>query len=544
MTRINYGIGLKRRIYPQLLCVLLLVMNVIGAYAQVSLSNPALRDTAFGPDVTDSRTAGYQVTYVSVDVLNQFGYAVSVGWSVSIDGTTVASATQTVNASSQATFIKGASPAPVLTAGAHTITGISGSTTVPRGFNVSGTLEPEMDVRGNAVSITDGDSTPSLTDHTDFGSVLVASGTIVRTYTITNTGSATLNLSGSPRVVVSGTHAGDFTVTTHPAASLAVAGTTTFQVTFDPVAVGLRTAVLSIANDDVSENPYSFSIEGTGQLPAPVDPSSDIAVYARADGTWLIRKSSDQQVWNINWGWAGADAVPADYDGDSITDLAVYAPADGTWFIRKSSNISAPGIYNWGWSGADPVPGDYDGDGIDDIAVYARADGTWLIRKSSDQQVWSINWGWAGADAVPADYDGDGITDLAVYAPADGTGFIRKSSSISAPGIYNWGWSGADSVPGDYDGDGIDDIAVYARADGTWLIRKSSDQQVWSINWGWAGADAVPADYDGDGITDLAVYAPQTGDWIIRDSSNPSVARVVNWGWSGADPVPSDYDGN
>jgi len=287
MTRINCGTGLKWRIHIQLLCVLFLVMTVAGAYAQVSLSNPALRDTPFGSDVTDSRTAGYQVTYVSVDVLNQFGYAVSVGWSVSIDGVTVASATQTVNASSQATFIKGASPAPVLTEGAHTITGISGSTTVPRAFNVSGAGEPEMDVRGNAVSIADGDNTPSLTDHTDFGSALVAGVTVVRTYTITNTGTATLNFSGSPRVVVSGTHTGDFTVTTQPASSIAVAGTTTFQVTFDPVAVDLRTAGLSIANDDASENPYNFSIQGMGTTP----PEMQIPEIS-AGGSVVIRWSS------------------------------------------------------------------------------------------------------------------------------------------------------------------------------------------------------------------------------------------------------------
>ena len=265
MSGINYQGGATWR--SSLLYMLCLVLPISATYGQVTLSNPALRDSPFGSDVTDSRTVGYEVQYVSVDVRNQFSYAVDVTWSVTIDGTTVASATQTVNGNSIATFIKGASPKPVLTAGPHNITGISGSVSVPRSFTVAAGGSPEMDVQGNSVSIVDGDGTPSLTDHTDFGSALVAAGTVVRTYTIRNTGTATLNLTGSPRVAVSGMYAADFTVTTQPAATVSAGGTTTFQVTFDPSAVGTRTAALSIANDDADENPYNYSIQGDGTTP-------------------------------------------------------------------------------------------------------------------------------------------------------------------------------------------------------------------------------------------------------------------------------------
>lgn len=138
----------------------------------------------------------------------------------------------------------------------------------PYDFSIQGSgTAPEMDVQGNAVSIVDGDSTPSLTDHTDFGDALVAGGTVVRTYTIRNTGTAMLNLTGSPRVAVSGTHAADFTVTTQPAATVAAGGTAAFQVTFDPLAVGTRTAALSIANDDADASPYNYSIQGAGTTP-------------------------------------------------------------------------------------------------------------------------------------------------------------------------------------------------------------------------------------------------------------------------------------
>jgi hypothetical protein len=113
-----------------------------------------------------------------------------------------------------------------------------------------------------------------LTDHTDFGEADVSSGTVVRTFTIYNTGTAQLNLTGTPKVAVSGTHAADFTVNSQPSTPVAASsGSTTFQVTFDPSASGLRTATLSIDNDDSDENPYNFDIEGTGTTPPDISNS-------------------------------------------------------------------------------------------------------------------------------------------------------------------------------------------------------------------------------------------------------------------------------
>ena len=136
---------------------------------------------------------------------------------------------------------------------------------------------PEINLQGNLVSIVSGDATPSTADDTDFGTVSTAAGTVVRTFTIQNTGTATLNLtSASPYVSISGTNASDFSVTAIPSNSIAASGNTTFQVTFDPSADGIRTATISIANDDSNENPYTFAIQGNG-ISAPVITSSLMA---------------------------------------------------------------------------------------------------------------------------------------------------------------------------------------------------------------------------------------------------------------------------
>ena len=122
----------------------------------------------------------------------------------------------------------------------------------------------EMDVQGNGVSIADEDDTPDAADHTDFGSTPVAGGTVDRTFTIENVGGEDLNLSGDPKVEISGANATDFTVTAQPSSPVAGSSTTTFTVRFDPSASGLRSATVSIANDDSDENPYDFAIQGTG----------------------------------------------------------------------------------------------------------------------------------------------------------------------------------------------------------------------------------------------------------------------------------------
>lgn len=87
----------------------------------------------------------------------------------------------------------------------------------------------------------------------------------MRTFTIENTGAATLNLTGSsPYITIDGTHAADFSVTSIPSNTISASGSTTFQITFNPSAIGTRSATISIVNDDADENPYNFSIQGTG----------------------------------------------------------------------------------------------------------------------------------------------------------------------------------------------------------------------------------------------------------------------------------------
>ncbi|RFS18431.1 S-layer family protein [Emticicia sp. C21] len=128
---------------------------------------------------------------------------------------------------------------------------------------------PKINIKGNTNWVINGSTVPDTENNTDFGSQSASSGSIVKTFTLSNTGTTLLNLTGTPKVAISGTNAADFTVTIQPVSPLAATiGTTDFQITFDPLAQGLRTANVSIANDDTDENPYTFAIQGTGSTPA------------------------------------------------------------------------------------------------------------------------------------------------------------------------------------------------------------------------------------------------------------------------------------
>jgi subtilisin family serine protease len=131
-------------------------------------------------------------------------------------------------------------------------------TLVPRGAD-----QPEISLRGNGVEITNNDGSPSTADHTHFGTVSSVGGAINRVFTIENTGSGNLQLTGSPLVMISGTGASHFVVESMPGNAIAPSRSGTFTVRFLPKAVGSFNATISIPNNDVDENPASFAITGT-----------------------------------------------------------------------------------------------------------------------------------------------------------------------------------------------------------------------------------------------------------------------------------------
>lgn len=165
--------------------------------------------------------------------------------------------------------------------------------TVDKAFNYSaessgnGTTQnvssPDINLLGNGISIADGDVTPSAADYTLFPATIISQSS-TRTFTIENTGTGTINLTGSPIVSISGSSA--FAVTTQPSSTAIANGSpVTFVVTFTPTNTTAQTATISITNDDpdAGEQTYTFDVSGTGSYSATSDVEMDAGFSYNTD---------------------------------------------------------------------------------------------------------------------------------------------------------------------------------------------------------------------------------------------------------------------
>jgi hypothetical protein len=132
-------------------------------------------------------------------------------------------------------------------------------------LDVNGAIPwPDIEVDGNSARIANGNTSLTASIDSYFGNADVDAGNVIKTFTIKNNGTVDLILSGTPKVSISGTNASDFTVTAQPTSPVIAGGSTTFQVTFDPASLGVKNAIISIANNDLANNPFTFAIQGRG----------------------------------------------------------------------------------------------------------------------------------------------------------------------------------------------------------------------------------------------------------------------------------------
>jgi len=93
-----------------------------------------------------------------------------------------------------------------------------------------------------------------------FGNQVVPVPSAAQDVTLTNSGTATLNITS---FTVTGTNSADFGQTHTCGATLAAAASCTISVTFTPSALGVRSASVSIV-DDAADSPQSIPLSGTG----------------------------------------------------------------------------------------------------------------------------------------------------------------------------------------------------------------------------------------------------------------------------------------
>ncbi|WP_411845606.1 choice-of-anchor D domain-containing protein [Roseibacillus persicicus] len=133
-------------------------------------------------------------------------------------------------------------------------------------FKVEGNAlgEPEIVVRGQLfagqpfVNISDGDSSPTPTDGTSFGSRGVSEGSLSHTFQIENTGTAQIEIDSITD------DSSEFSISGAPS-TVGVGQTQTFLVKFNPTSFGTKTATITIQNNDANEDPFTFEVNGIGE---------------------------------------------------------------------------------------------------------------------------------------------------------------------------------------------------------------------------------------------------------------------------------------
>jgi sugar lactone lactonase YvrE len=139
-----------------------------------------------------------------------------------------------------------------------------------------------------------------------FGNQLVGTTSPVQTVTLTNSGTATLNISA---VTISGTNSGDFSRTNHCGATVAAGLSCMIDVTFTPTATGSRTATLSVSSDAYG-SPHTVVLSGTG---------TDFALGTQAGGSTSATVNAGQTAtYNLQvapTGFSGSVALSCAWTG-------------------------------------------------------------------------------------------------------------------------------------------------------------------------------------------------------------------------------------
>ncbi|MBU0678879.1 MAG: choice-of-anchor D domain-containing protein, partial [Verrucomicrobia bacterium] len=204
------------------------------------------------------------------------------------------------------------------------------------GNHVQITFETEMDVLGTniALGISSGDTTPTKSDGSDFGSVGIGS-TKDHIFTITNTSAFVLQLTGSPVVNFSGSGASAFSLQGSVTTNIGAGAATTFTIRFSPGASGVATATVSIANNDSDENPYTFTIQGRGAKSIDGDDGDWIGIAPTIDNSATI--SSNEFIWKDKNDEERKDL--ADTDPNDLQQFRVAADSDTVYFYFKPRAI-------------------------------------------------------------------------------------------------------------------------------------------------------------------------------------------------------------
>ncbi len=205
---------------------------------------------------------------------------------------------------------------------------------------------PEIGVSGNGVNISSGSTSVSAANNTLIGNANVNTAnpsTVSKVFVVSNSGNADLMLSS---VSLSGTDASQFSIS--PSSSTIASGATgNIVVTFGPTSAGIKNAVVSITNNDATdnENPFTFAVQGNAVdfvacAAGALGPLSVIAAQdfepVPASPVWTFTNSGG----NIAGGTAFAVVGGSNQTVNKFLDTQSFQVAGGSGVINLNINTS------------------------------------------------------------------------------------------------------------------------------------------------------------------------------------------------------------
>ena len=152
-----------------------------------------------------------------------------------------------------------------------------------------------------------------------FGTVAIAAPWPIRTITIANTGTGTLD---GLELTKDGTNANEFLVGALGIASLAPGKSQSFNISFGPTAIGLRTATLHILSNDAVASSFNLALSGQGSgIDARLGsgtpllrPTQNVSLGNVTSGqvvskTFTVRNAGTAPLTGLRWVFSGADAA-------------------------------------------------------------------------------------------------------------------------------------------------------------------------------------------------------------------------------------------
>ncbi len=342
-----------------------------------------------------------------------------------------------------------------------------------------------INVFGNNNLIIPGDTTPEVSDHTDFGN---SNSSLTRIFEIRNTSAVNLLVKN---MILTGADSSMFTIgnISFPL-TIAAGGTRSFSITFIPVNTGLKTATVNIINDNCDQPGYNFAIQGFGMDISPTLGNYPLTIINAAGGNMIIIPSAAP---------LNATNITA-YTSSKFKGLIHVNPLTGDLYI---SNAHPAGTYNVS---------------IKANGISTTTTGFILIvnnagcSKGLFVSPANIAVGNLPFSIAVADFNNDGKQDIASANYGSNSVSIRLGDGLG-------GFNGSINIPvgsnpyavaiADFNGDGNQDFVSANYSSGNVSVRLGDGSGGFTgntnVNVGIFPTGIVVGDFNADGKQDIAV---------------------------------------